>query len=258
MDKKLYNIPENSELNSEHNLPDNMRLNTPFKRRHTHKIFWSFLIISLGIVFLGFNYLYRGIVDSVSYDLPDWVTNQIAEKTEENTIAELKNNDTDQDGLTDYQEIYQYHTSMFLADTDSDSYSDYEEAVNGEDPMCPRGENCNLLRLITPQTKLSAVIEKVGLDPELTLQDAVLAELRRFLLENGVTQAELDQLTDEDLILLFEAVEASEIISEEDFSAETTPAQIRNFLLSQPEADATEINKLTDQELLEIRDKILE
>jgi hypothetical protein len=40
-------------------------------------------------------------------------------------------------------------------------------------------------------------------------------------------------------------------------SSETTPEQVRNFLLSQPDADEEEINSLTDEELAEIKEILL-
>jgi len=146
---------------------------------------------------------------------------------------------------------------MFLADTDSDGISDFEEVNSGQDPLCPVGQSCSLLQLITPKTKLSEIIQNVSVDNDLTLEQAVAAEFRTFLSENGVADEELAKLSDQDLLLLFEAVQRSQIIPADQWEADTTPAQVREFLLSQPNADTAEINALTDQELLDIRDSIL-
>ncbi len=48
-----------------------------------------------------------------------------------------KNKDSDQDGLTDWQETEIYHTDPFNPDTDGDSYLDGEEVVSGYDPSKP-------------------------------------------------------------------------------------------------------------------------
>lgn len=137
--------------------------NRPLIKRKTA---WIVLVFGLGIIFLGGWYFKTQVLEKpLAIDVPDYLKEQLAgtEQNSEQVIADLKTKDTDQDGLTDYQEIYQFHTSIFLADTDSDGYTDSEEANSGNDPLCPTGEKCNLLQLITPNTKLADVIEEVAL-----------------------------------------------------------------------------------------------
>jgi len=57
-------------------------------------------------------------------------------------IEALKNKDTDGDGLSDYDEIYIYHTSPYIKDSDSDGIPDGTEVKNGTDPNCPQGQDC--------------------------------------------------------------------------------------------------------------------
>lgn len=225
--------------------------------RTQHRIIWPFVLLSIVIIFLGVRYLYSTFSKSVGYQIPDWLQSQLTNSSEEDTIAALKAKDTDQDGLTDYQEIYQYYTSMFLPDTDSDGSSDFNEATTGEDALCPKGEDCNLLHLITPQTRLADLIQEVSVDPNLTLEAATAAEFRKFLLQNGLTQEELDEFSDSDLLAIFAIINESQIIPEAEWSATTTPDQIRQFLLIQPNANADSINNLSDQELLKIRDALM-
>ena len=259
MAKKLYTVKTDEDESLEGMPRNNVEANYPqgiFVDKKQHHVFWPFLILSIIIVWFGVKFVYSNIVDPVSYDVPDWILEQVDDSSEA-SIEELKDRDTDQDGLNDYQEIYQYHTSMFLPDTDSDGFTDYEEATSGNDPLCPTGQYCNLLRFITPETKSSDIIQDVTVDPDLNVQQAAANEFRQFLLESGMTQEEVNELTDEDLMVIFQAVYESDIIPADDWLVDSTPEQIRGFLLSQPGADESSINELTDEELLQIRNQFL-
>jgi len=59
-------------------------------------------------------------------------------------IEALKSKDTDGDGLSDYDEIYVYHTSPYIKDSDSDGIPDGVEVANGTDPNCPQGQDCGV------------------------------------------------------------------------------------------------------------------
>ncbi len=50
-------------------------------------------------------------------------------------LVEDRTSDTDYDGLTDYEEVFELGTHPFLADTDRDGYSDKMEADSGNDPL---------------------------------------------------------------------------------------------------------------------------
>jgi hypothetical protein len=56
----------------------------------------------------------------------------------------LDNADTDNDGLSDYEELNVYGTSPYLPDTDSDGLLDKDELDNGTDPLCVEGEVCGV------------------------------------------------------------------------------------------------------------------
>ena len=45
------------------------------------------------------------------------------------------NSDTDRDNLTDYEELYQYHTDPLLEDTDGDGLTDYDDVKLGFSPL---------------------------------------------------------------------------------------------------------------------------
>ena len=215
-------------------------------KSHTYIKFWSFLILVIFILVLSGFRFYSNIFDKISQ-----------EEEAARTIAELKESDTDQDGLTDYQEIYQYYTSIFLPDTDSDGFTDAEEVNLGEDPVCPIDESCSLLRLITPNTKLSSVIQDITLDSDLTIQNAAVLEFRKFLEASGMPKEDLDVLSDEDLLTIFRIVEENNVLDQDQLNADTTPDQIRDFLLLMPGIDESEVNAMSDEELIMIVEDLM-
>ena len=93
--------------------------------------------------------------------------------------ARLQQTDTDRDGLNDYEELNFYQTSPYLPDTDSDGARDKAEIDAGEDPLCPKGEECRaasapasaasstLLETIVGQNDPLQILEGIGqaLDP---------------------------------------------------------------------------------------------
>jgi len=223
------------------------------------KSLFFFIIISLGLLSFVSMYFYRGISSPFKFETPEWVKESLQDpdQKEANTIVELRGKDTDGDGLNDFEEIYQFNTSVFLEDTDSDGYSDYEEVSSENDPLCPSGQECGLLRLITPKTKIADVVETANIDPSVDLEQAVLADFRSALIEGGVPQEEVDKLTDDDLINLYEAMsEETDIVDATDTS-QFTAQEVRLFLLAQPGADAGEINNLTDEELINIGNQLM-
>jgi hypothetical protein len=69
--------------------------------------------------------------------VPAEVSNEV------NGVETLAYRDTDNDGLSDFEELYVYGTSPYLADTDSDGIADKQEIVQNENPLCPHGKYCS-------------------------------------------------------------------------------------------------------------------
>ncbi len=133
--------------------------------------------------------------------------------------------DTDNDGLSDYDEKNIYDTSPYLEDTDSDGYSDKEEVVSGTDPNCSLVDGC---RVEAPESPLEKKEDKVieenayksestpGFNPSVNTtnkdasEDEVLdmlysgagsaEDLRELLHGAGVQKEVLDSISDEVLI----------------------------------------------------------
>jgi len=101
---------------------------------------------------LSFAYLHAGLtspflVPKSTLELSQEVFKRHEENARELEILQQK--DTDQDGLSDYAEIYIYKTSAYLPDTDSDGIPDAIEIAQGTNPNCPEGTNC--LQLVDRQ-----------------------------------------------------------------------------------------------------------
>ena len=124
----------------------------------------------------------------------------------------LLNNDTDGDGLTDYEENSLYNTSAYLADTDGDGLSDRVEIEQGSDPLCAPGQACNNSDVIVINddpavSNLNTEEEIVGINDNM-LQDMMTGQanaqqLRVLLLESGADAQMLEQLSDDDLLAAY-------------------------------------------------------
>ncbi len=139
----------------------------------------------------------------------------------------LKETDTDGDGLSDYAEIYIYHTSPYLVDSDSDGQSDFKEVRQGTNPNCPQGKDCgssvplhntnsansvsNFNQTIATSTatvlghsvsnnSLASSTAQSDLQKVLNGQ-ADVKTLRKVLVSSGIgTKAKLDKISDSELM----------------------------------------------------------
>lgn len=142
-------------------------------------------------------------------------------KTEEQSRDALRNSDIDGDGLSDYDEINTYRTSMFLKDSDSDGYTDDVELKSGYDPNCPSGQVCASSgfdasafafpkkEVLSPdatalEAPLKATGEELKIDiPEFggsftidQLREMPIERIRAVLLQKGMPSDELGKIDD--------------------------------------------------------------
>src|SRR3989338_7451619 len=113
------------------------------------------------------------------------------------SLLELKQKDTDGDGLDDYNELYLYETSPYLPDTDSDGVPDGTETANNTNPNCPIGQDCTLT---APDNIQTAIVLPDSADNLTTEQ------LRGLLLQAGLTQEEVNAVDDATLTDLYNQV----------------------------------------------------
>ena len=148
---------------------------------------------------------------------PSDIAASTSDQTEE---YKLQHQDTDGDGLSDWDEINIYHTSPYLADSDSDGIPDGVEVKNGTNPNCPEGHDCGAASAIVASGTIPAVGQPAGKSGGLAsssqgdlinllsgVSDA--ATLRKLLIQGGVDKASLDKIPDADLVKKYQEMIAS-------------------------------------------------
>jgi hypothetical protein len=108
-----------------------------------HRGDWYYLktqLITLSTpVNLTDNNLYELLPLHVKGDVPTSINNRsiisyVLLNVPDNDTLNTSYVDSDNDGLSDWTELYRTYTSPFLFDTDNDRVSDYEERISGSDP----------------------------------------------------------------------------------------------------------------------------
>ena len=166
------------------------------------------------------------------------------------SLLELKQKDTDGDGLDDYNELYLYETSPYLPDTDSDGVPDGTEIANSTNPNCPTGQDCTLAVPASQQTVVSLPDSADNLTTE---------QLRGLLLQAGLTQEEVNAVDDATLTDLYNQVLREKSATIADVNTEDN---LEDLQLNQeaPDYSAADIRQLlkdqgvTNEELSNISD----
>lgn len=148
----------------------------------------------------------------ISYTGPRYVTS--AEKESEQTALQ-RITDTDEDGISDYDELNIFATSPYIKDTDSDGRADGAEILEGGDPNCALGKTCVSSELIQSGASAAFLESQVPQAPETietpTLEEAIGAlqglsveDVRLMLGESGIEADQLAQLSDEEVMALYQ------------------------------------------------------
>lgn len=155
------------------------------------------------------------------------------------TLAALKQQDTDGDGLSDYDEAFTHHTSAFVRDSDSDGLSDGDEVAARSDPNCPQGTTCGAVVIANTNAASG---------------DPTAAALRQALKQAGAPTYVIDQTDDatllqqyRDTLLGNSSTNASLGVDDLD---NLTAAQIRTLLKSNGVADDATLAQIDDETLV--------
>jgi len=179
----------------------------------------------------------------------------------ENSDEALKSKDTDGDKLNDYEEINVYDTSPYLSDSDSDGDSDFDEVQRGEDPACPKGQQCFRSNTVA-DTEATAAGTTATAGGETVNPTVSAAELRDLLVQSGnATREQVDQIDDKTLLDLYNesvknnptaanvttvpAANSNNVSSTITDPTSLTSAQIKQLLIDQG-VDAETLSKIDD------------
>ncbi len=162
--------------------------------------------------------------------------NESLNTTENESEESLRIKDTDGDGLFDWDELNLYRTSPYLEDSDSDSFLDKEEIDTGNDPNCPRGRDCYSSGLIDGEKNieneggdtentidnsllLGDLLEQLNISQEQEVSEEQIQELEKIfggeadatvlhqmLVEAGMSEELLNQISDEELLKSYREV----------------------------------------------------
>lgn len=161
------------------------------------------LAVTLGLIQMR-NTLYKPF--ALNNSIPPMIGQEV------NTIDALRYRDTDMDGLTDYDELYVYLTSPYLADSDSDGISDKQELEQGKNPNCAEGKDCMASYIdegtsLQPKADVPTIFDASTMSVEDFLTQP--AQMRQSLIDSGMDKALIDQLTDEELTAIGQEMFAS-------------------------------------------------
>jgi hypothetical protein len=106
-------------------------------------------------------------------------------------VKKLKTQDTDGDGLSDYSELYAYHSSPYLFSTAGDGISDGVKINSNQNPSCPQGQSCSLINVALPSDTNTALNANY---------------LRQALVAAGVSQETVANTNDSDLMKMYQNI----------------------------------------------------
>jgi len=152
--------------------------------------------------------------------------------TDSATSTDLKLMDSDNDGVSNADEINVYKTSPYLPDSDSDGILDKDEIAAGTDPNCPTGQTCDTSTTAINSNSSSTVdtiandlitageTEAVGEMASTTSTGVISATgvvtpdfLRQILIQNGSDTSTVNQISDADIMSAYQEAVASQASS---------------------------------------------
>jgi hypothetical protein len=222
------------------------------------RILIGFIMFAIFILVFG----YFSIKNKI--EGPFRIAQSNAEITEADVHRVLSAKDTDNDGLSDEEEIFTHYTSIYLDDSDSDGYNDKEEIDAGSNPIDAAS---------TPLNKDVASKQEVTIPQQ--NQELSIEDIRTLLVKMGVPQETINQVDDATLRKIYDETIQETGVNPSNYSLEDLGqvnidqlktdsviqtnqdisnldiAQIRQLLLSAG-ADADVLNNIDDTTLRQI------
>ncbi len=174
---------------------------------------FGILSIGLGVLQIRNNmYSHFALNNSVPATIKDQV----------DTVDALRFRDTDKDGLSDFDELYVYGSSPYLADSDSDGILDGQEIKNGTNPLCAEGQNCGM----SPETVAIDALNtsSLAVDPSLyasagslpfDLENAVKdpVQVRKMLIDAHISPDIVNKISDVDLMKMITEIMSTSTVT---------------------------------------------
>ena len=166
----------------------------------------SFVIILVGIfaIIFGIYQVSTNISNPFSY-LNGKGSDASTTDSQDLATQALKNQDTDGDGLSDYDETNVYLTSPYLADSNGDGVSDGNSIKMGIDPNCIKGQNC-LGDISTSTASSTGPVPTWQTSPSDISSGIDATTLRQVLVQGGMSQTDVDAMSDQDIIKSYQQV----------------------------------------------------
>lgn len=172
------------------------------------------------------------------------------------TLDELRAQDTDKDGLDDYAELYVLETSPYTSDSDSDGYSDSDEVDSDNDPNCPANTVC--------AADTGSLGNTLSETPNVPTDLVNMEQIRTLLQSNGVPKADLDAMTDAEVLAVYQkslaggtsttgttGVTGGTDTASQETLTNLSVTQVRELLIAAG-VKKDELTKLTDEQVMEI------
>lgn len=126
-------------------------------------------------------------------------------------LDNLRDRDTDKDGLSDYDELYNYKTSPYIQDSDSDSILDNIEVEQGTDPNCPTGNTCSRQESSGNDTNNNT--STIITNSKNNLENLSIDQLRQIMIDAGAPEQDVYQIPEEDLLATYRQILEEENLS---------------------------------------------